>query len=245
MDENHTPVNEGDAPGYSVEELAELGGVPVRTVRFYISEGVLPGPGARGRAATYTEDHLLRLRLVRRLAERRVPLAEMRAMLEPLSAEETRALLEDEEAHTATLWQAAQSPSPREYIAALLSRAQASRQPGIGSGEAAKASRAQSAPGNDARKGPDRPGASPPPPLDRPPAVKSYSPPGPVPWQGTPPGKERKRSDSEPASAWQRWVLAPGVELHVRAESVGRYRDLIRRLLRAAGLVEQSEKDEP
>jgi hypothetical protein len=38
----------------------------------------------------------------------------------------------------------------------------------------------------------------------------------------------------QPAEAWQRWELAPGVELQVRAEAARRYRDLIRRVLEAA-----------
>src|SRR5436853_4256848 len=80
----------------SIEDLAARAGVRVRTVRFYIAEGLLPGPGARGRAAAYGEEHLLRLRLIRRLAERHVPLAEMRARFAHLPLEDVRALLAEE-----------------------------------------------------------------------------------------------------------------------------------------------------
>lgn len=104
----------------TIEELADRVGVPIRTIRFYITEGLLPGPGGRGKAATYGEEHLVRLRLIRRLAERHVPLAEMRERLGRLSLAEARALLADEEAHTAELERAAQAESPRDYIAGLL-----------------------------------------------------------------------------------------------------------------------------
>src|ERR1700749_2322863 len=81
----------------TIEELAERVGVPVRTVRFYITEGLVPGPEGRGKAATYGEDQLLRLRLVRRLSDRRVPLVEIRAILAPLSLDEVRTLLGEEQ----------------------------------------------------------------------------------------------------------------------------------------------------
>ena len=104
----------------TLEELAERVGVPTRTIRFYITEGLLPGPGSRGKAATYGEEHLVRLRLIRRLAERHVPLAEMRARLGRLVLVEVRALLADEEAHALELGRAAHAKSPRDYIAGLL-----------------------------------------------------------------------------------------------------------------------------
>jgi DNA-binding transcriptional MerR regulator len=52
----------GPTDGMTIEALADAAGVSVRTARFYISQGLLPGPGARGRAATYGPDHLARLR---------------------------------------------------------------------------------------------------------------------------------------------------------------------------------------
>lgn len=114
--------------GLTIEELAERIGVPVRTIRFYISEGLLQGPGTRGRAALYSDEHLLRLRLIRRLSEQRVPLVEMRDLLSRLSLDEVRALLSEEELRAAELERAAQVPSPKEYLSALLNRAQAARQ---------------------------------------------------------------------------------------------------------------------
>jgi hypothetical protein len=57
-------------------------------------------------------------------------------------------------------------------------------------------------------------------------------------------GKAPARPESEPGSAWQRWELAPGVELQVRAEALERSRELINRLLQAAGIVNHPTEHE-
>jgi DNA-binding transcriptional MerR regulator len=111
----------------SIDDLARAAGVAVRTVRYYISQGLLPGPGARGRAAAYDAEHLARLRLIRRLAEQHVPLAEQKERLAGLSSADIEALLRDEERYGAVLERATQSPSPRAYVSGLLSRARLAR----------------------------------------------------------------------------------------------------------------------
>jgi DNA-binding transcriptional MerR regulator len=45
----------------SIDELAELGGVSRRTVRYYIQEGLLPKPLGVGRGRHYDRSHLERL----------------------------------------------------------------------------------------------------------------------------------------------------------------------------------------
>lgn len=112
---------------FTIEDLAALTGTSVRTVRYYIAENLLPGPGARGKSAVYTEDHLLRLRLIRLLTERRTPLAEIRDMMARVSDEEIRALLAEEESFTQT--RSERADSPRAYISALLDQARAVREP--------------------------------------------------------------------------------------------------------------------
>lgn len=112
---------------YSIEELADAAGVPVRTVRFYITESLLPGPGMRGKAATYRLEHLARLRLIRLLVRQRLPLAEIRDVLARLSDSEVAALLAREEQRAETLERSARTKSPQEYIAALLENARAAR----------------------------------------------------------------------------------------------------------------------
>jgi hypothetical protein len=46
---------------YSIDELADLGGVSRRTVRFYVHEGLLPSPLGVGRGSHYDQSHLDRL----------------------------------------------------------------------------------------------------------------------------------------------------------------------------------------
>jgi DNA-binding transcriptional MerR regulator len=52
---------------YTLAELAEQAGVPARTVRYYIARGLLDGPQKAGRAASYGEEHVERLRKIQRL----------------------------------------------------------------------------------------------------------------------------------------------------------------------------------
>ena len=113
----------------TVEELAEAVGVSVRTVRYYITGGLIPGPGTRGKYAAYGEEHLLRLQLVRRLSEQHVPLADIHRQLSGLSLDEVRALLAEEESRVAGLQRAAQAMSPKEYVSSLLDRARPARRP--------------------------------------------------------------------------------------------------------------------
>jgi DNA-binding transcriptional MerR regulator len=79
---------------YSLAELADLGGVTPRTVRYYLSSGLLPGVGQSGPGAKYGEDHLGRLRLIRRLQRDHLPLAEIRQRLSGLDDEAIRGLAE-------------------------------------------------------------------------------------------------------------------------------------------------------
>lgn len=44
-----------------IDDLADLGGVSRRTVRFYVQEGLLPPPLGVGRGRHYDESHLRRL----------------------------------------------------------------------------------------------------------------------------------------------------------------------------------------
>lgn len=76
-----------------MNELCQLGGVTSRTVRYYIQQGLLPSPGL-GVGARYTEGHLARLRLIRRLQAEHLPLAEIRHRLEALDDAAVRALLD-------------------------------------------------------------------------------------------------------------------------------------------------------
>ena len=68
-------------------ELADRAGVSIRTVRYYIQQGLLPKPEARGPGAHYKEEHLDRLLLIKRLQREHLPLAEIRRVLEASAGE--------------------------------------------------------------------------------------------------------------------------------------------------------------
>ena len=68
----------GDEPRYGLDELAELGGVSRRTVRYYIQENLLPAPYGVGRGPHYGPEHLDALRRVRSLQEAGRTLDEIR-----------------------------------------------------------------------------------------------------------------------------------------------------------------------
>ncbi|MFF5447927.1 MerR family transcriptional regulator [Streptomyces sp. NPDC012888] len=54
----------GAAARYRREEVARAAGVKVRNLRYYQERGLLPPPRREGRIAWYSEDHLVRLRLI-------------------------------------------------------------------------------------------------------------------------------------------------------------------------------------
>lgn len=199
----------------SLDELAQRVGTSTRTIRFYIAQALLPGPGARGKSASYGAEHLVRLRLIRLLSARHLPLAEIQALLRGLSLGEARELLATEEERSGQLRAAEGRQSPRDYVSALLDDAQHRRQ-GV-----------QGILGHAAR--PDQVGAYPS-------APRKDAPGGGVAEQlFDSPGASLSGKSGQSTEVWSRWVLAPGVELHVRADAREPWRALIRRLLRAAG----------
>ena len=58
-----------DAPRYGIEDLATLGGVTRRTVRYYVQEGLLPAPFGVGRGRHYGSEHLDHLLRVKAMQE--------------------------------------------------------------------------------------------------------------------------------------------------------------------------------
>ena len=67
-----------DAVLYAIGDLADLGGVSRRTVRYYVQEGLLPAPLGVGRGRHYGPEHLERLLQVKGLQEEGLPLSEIR-----------------------------------------------------------------------------------------------------------------------------------------------------------------------
>jgi DNA-binding transcriptional MerR regulator len=70
---------------WSVRDLAELAGTTVRTIHYYVSEGLLPPPDGATRSATYSVAHLARLRLIAALRDEGLALASIRQRLSPLT----------------------------------------------------------------------------------------------------------------------------------------------------------------
>lgn len=71
-----------------LDELAERAGVSPRTVRYYVQRGLLPAPEFRGPDTAYGEEHLHRLKAIRVLQERHLPLDAIEATLASRSPEE-------------------------------------------------------------------------------------------------------------------------------------------------------------
>jgi len=201
-------MSSNDLPLLTVDELAARAGVPVRTVRFYIAEGLLPGASTRGKGASYTQEHLDRLQLIRLLVARHLPLADIRALLERLPAAEVRAAVEEEQARTEEVALQARKPSPKEYLSSLLDQARGypTERP---TGTVGRSSDADAQVGHQQdMQGPTAP-----------------APQAPMRWR-------------EPARPpWHRWELAPGIELQVRDDVARTEHDVIERILSAVRAV--------
>lgn len=231
----------------SIAELAGRAEVTPRTVRYYVSEGLLPPPGGAGQQRVYTHEHLLRLKTIKRLKDRYLPLGEIRERLAGLT------LAEMEE-----LAQAPPEPAPSsafDYISAVLANS---------------APRDMSAPPAPPAFAPlAAPGATPPaappafmpptvplavpvtPPLEPPmaPPTGAFTPdrsapaaelPEPPPSRGhpasAPPAQRTSTPPAQgaPAGVWQRVALAPGVELHYQPSGDKARDSAIARLIGAA-----------
>jgi len=70
-----------DDPRYAIGDLADLGGVSRRTVRYYVQEGLLPTPHGVGRGNHYSAEHLDQLLKVKSLQEAGRTLDEIRREL--------------------------------------------------------------------------------------------------------------------------------------------------------------------
>ena len=113
----------------TLSELTATADVSVRTVRYYIGEGLLPPPEGSGPGSSYTKGHLDRLLLIQRLKEAYLPLKEIRRRLSGLSDDEVRSLLAADDTRaapaasstTGMLYDESLAGS-RDYLALLESR---------------------------------------------------------------------------------------------------------------------------
>lgn len=181
-----------DEPTYTISELADLAGVTPRTIRYYLAQGLLPATGQSGPGTRYTEGHLARLRLIRRLQAEHQPLAEIRTRLATL----------DDDAIVALAEQDAPEPpqdSALDYIRSILGTTSAVREDPVSYDRSAPVLLRRS--------------------LIVPAAMRSAPPSAPMPAKsmGDPTG-ESHHSTATPGdrSQWERIVLATDVELHIR-----------------------------
>ena len=133
-DAQHLPAT--DDGRLTLAELTAAADVSIRTVRYYIAEGLLPPPEGSGPGSAYTQGHLDRLRLIQRLKEAYLPLKEIRRRLSGLSDDDVRSLLAPDDDRAAPV-----TPSPsaslydeslagaRDYLALLESREQYRTEP--------------------------------------------------------------------------------------------------------------------
>ena len=235
-----------DEPTYSLPELATLGEVTPRTIRYYIGQGLLPSPVAEGPNTRYTAGHLDRLQLIRELQREHLPLAEIRTRMERLGDDQVRDLLTVGDA----------IPEPRgtafDYIQSVLagthrraftlphpkahwSMAASPLQPAMDSPVPAARPRLARA----SRIRVDEP--------SQPPEIESMAAPQPAP----PPNSAAEADQSATApdrpapnrSQWDRISLAPDVELHIRRPLSRIQNRRVERLLAIARNV--LEEDQP
>lgn len=197
---------------YSLEELTEQAGVTVRTVRYYIAEGLLPPPVGGGPRSAYTEGHLDRLRLITRLKDAYLPLREIRRRLAGLDDAAVRVALTQTETPAPTTGEAAALSSAADYIA------QVRQEQAVG--EPAPRRRDRAAPRADLRS-PRRAGgpATMPPSAATEPAPKLAAPAEPAAWRRLPITDEaelliredayqRRAEQLESLIAWMKRVLS-------------------------------------
>jgi DNA-binding transcriptional MerR regulator len=220
---------------YTIGELAELASATPRTIRYYTAEGLLPPPDTRGRYALYSADHLNRLLLIARLKDAYLPLGEIKARMERLSAEQVGQLLAD---HVVP---ARPSGSAADYIAQVLATPATPPAPA----PAAPRMLAETAPAyhvaaESAGAGAPPIGFAAPQPPTQAPETRL------APLVSAAPARtsllkrlvpQRREAASPPIAeeeTWQRVGLAPGVELHVREPLAPDIRERVTRLIERA-----------
>ena len=191
-----------DDERYSLTELADLAGVTPRTVRYYLAQGLLPAVGQTGPGSKYDAGHLARLRVIRRLQAEHLPLAEIRRRLDTLDDGEIRELVDAGEL----------TPPPDtalEYLRTVLGGPPNVRP----SHPAAAAPAPAPSVGTVGRRPMSLPSMAPPrDPITE--VLPDYSSQAPAVALAPAPAETGVRPGDR--SQWERIVLAPDVELHIR-----------------------------
>ena len=194
-----------DEQSLLIGELAEHAGVSVRTIRYYIEEGLLPSPRVQGKYTVYDDEYIARIQLIRFLKDSYLPLREIRSILEQLDGPEIRSLLAQFErgesprlppAANASFTTPAAGANAVEYISSINASRSTLNTRRNRSTTASPAPQAE----------PLQPGLL-------------YQ-------------KSIQESPVQPApSVWQRVVLAPGVELHILENDDRRLKHRVQKLI--------------
>lgn len=223
---NHEPnaTTSGGAPGeFGLSELTEAAGVSVRTVRYYIAEGLLPPPVGGGARSAYTTGHLDRLRLINRLKAAYLPLKEIRRQLAGLDDVAVRRAVDELTAQAPEEQSAMSEEGPVSGDMTTTAAAEPMGMLDSAAAYVANVLRAQTASGPDARSSVitrgsstslGRPGSLHP---RRPPTIRATEPP----------------PDTE-SGTWRRIPLGEDAELLVREDAYHRKRDRVEWLVRWA-----------
>lgn len=198
--------------GHSLTEVARIAGVTPRTVRYYIGQGLLRPAARTGPGATYDDDQVRRLMLIRRLQRQHLPLAEIRSRLAELNYAQVSELLAEPEPEPA-------ASSALEYIRQHLTGATTQTSP-----SAKLPSTPTSSPRGAMRylagihRSPD---ASAEPRRSAMPAFEPLvaRPMAAAPAAAPPLGVRARQADEaagEMRSTWERIELTPDIEIHVR-----------------------------
>ncbi len=238
----HRPASDADEPRLTLTELTGATGVSVRTVRYYIAEGLLPPPSGGGPRSAYGRGHLDRLRLIGRLKAAYLPLKEIRRRLAGLDDAAVRRLLAAEEPSPAAPLAGPEPPPAADSASAYLARV-LGPQPGPSRVIDPAAARRRQPEEDSMPPTPsfaDAPRFYPPtallaepgsPPFD------PFAPRTPLPLGAAVPLAASPRDDLPPpppgdeatveADAWRRIRLGDDVELLVREAAYGRRRELV------------------
>ncbi len=81
---------------YRISELAEKAGVTRRTIHYYMARGLLPASEGTGLGTTYSDEHLYRIILIKKLQDAYLPLDEIRKKLMLMSLEDVRCALNED-----------------------------------------------------------------------------------------------------------------------------------------------------
>ena len=74
---------------YKISELAEEAGVTKRTIHYYISKGLILPPEGTGVNSLYNDEHLKRLRLIKKLQAEYMPLNKIREYIQENADDDT------------------------------------------------------------------------------------------------------------------------------------------------------------